>query len=161
MEGMVKNYVSLKTVLSAMTGVLTAAILSACSVPLGAVFGLLAFLLNYIPSVGSMIAMVLPVPIIILDENLTTNQKILGFVGPASVQGYIGNALEPALFGSSLNLTEISVLNALVLCQLCWGIPGAVLSVPMLGILKIVCHHTEHPMAKYTLSIIRADASVP
>lgn len=160
-EAMVKNYINLKVMLSLLTGILVAVMLQACGVQLAMVFGLLAFLLNFIPCVGSAIACVLPIPLIVLDDNLSTNEKIIAFCGPASVQLYVGNALEPALFGSSLNLTEISVLNALVLAQLCWGIPGAVLSVPMLGILKIGCHHTEHPMAKYTLSMIRADASVP
>jgi len=160
MEGMIKNYVSLKTILSAMTGVLTATILSACKVPLGAVFGLLAFLLNYIPSVGSMIAMVLPIPIIVLDENLTFNEKIIGFAGPAAVQGYIGNALEPALFGASLNLTTMSVLLALVFFAAVWGLNGACLSVPLLGAIKIVLHHTDHPMAKACLTLIREDRTL-
>jgi predicted PurR-regulated permease PerM len=160
-EAMVKNYINLKVMLSLLTGILVAVMLQACGVQLALVFGLLAFMLNFIPCVGSAIACVLPIPLIVLDDNLSTNEKIVAFCGPASVQLYVGNALEPALFGSSLNLTEISVLNALVLAQLCWGLPGAVLSVPMLGILKIGCHHTEHPMAKYTLSMIRADASVP
>merc|ERR1712072_1265701 len=106
-------------------------ILSACTVPLGAVFGLLAFLLNYIPNVGSMIAMVLPVPIILLDENLTATQAIVGLLGPAAVQGYVGNALEPALFGASLNLTALSVLLALVFFAYVWGLYGAALSVPL------------------------------
>jgi predicted PurR-regulated permease PerM len=160
-EAMVKNYINLKVMLSAVTGVFVAGFLIFCEVQLAMVFGLLAFMLNFIPCVGSAIACFLPLPLIILDDNLSETDKMVAFLGPASVQVYVGNALEPALFGKSLNLTEISVLNALVLCQLCWGLSGAVLSVPMLGILKIVCHHTEHPMAKYTLAIIRADPAFP
>jgi predicted PurR-regulated permease PerM len=160
MEAMVKNYVSLKTMLSVVTGILTAVILSACQVPLGAVFGLLACMLNYIPNVGSMIAMVLPVPIIILDDNLSPTQKVMGFVGPASVQGYIGNALEPALFGASLNLTALSVLLGLVFFAAVWGLYGAALSVPLLGAIKIVLHHTDHPLAKACLTLIREDKTI-
>eukprot|EP01043_Picozoa_sp_COSAG02_P034956 COSAG02_NODE_2475_length_8735_cov_5.368110_1_plen_52_part_10 len=52
-----------------MTGVLVAAVLFACSVKLAALFGLLSFLLNYIPNVGSMIAMALPLPLVVVDPN--------------------------------------------------------------------------------------------
>jgi len=158
-ENMIKMYINLKTALSFGTGVLTATILLICEVPLAAVFGLMAFLLNYIPNVGSIIAMMCPVPIIILDENMSTTKKIIAFAGPALVQGYVGNALEPAVFGKSLNMTEMSVLLALVFFAGLWGLSGAVLSVPFLGIMKIVAHHTEHPLAKHFLGLVRADAA--
>jgi hypothetical protein len=160
-EAMIKNYINLKVLLSAATGFFVALFLSLCGVQLAMVFGLLAFMLNFVPCVGSAIATVLPIPLIILDDGLSESEKLVAFLGPSSVQMYVGNALEPSLFGKSLNLTEISVLNALVLAQLCWGLSGAVLSVPLLGMLKIVCHHTEHPIAKYVLGIVRADAAYP
>lgn len=160
-EAMIKNYINLKVLLSAMTGAFVAGFLQVCGVQLAMVFGLLAFMLNFVPCVGSAIATVLPIPLIILDDGLSETEKLVAFLGPSSVQMYVGNALEPSLFGKSLNLTEISVLNALVLAQLCWGLCGAVLSVPMLGMLKIVCHHTEHPIAKYVLAMVRADAAYP
>ena len=159
-EAMIKNYVSLKFMLSALTGTLTAVFLVACQVPLGTVFGLLAFLLNFIPNVGSIIAMVLPIPIIILNEEMSYTAKIVGLVGPASVQGYVGNVMEPVAFGASLNLTAISILVALVFFSALWGLPGAVLSVPVLGAIKIVLHHTEHPMAKGCLVLMREDKTL-
>merc|ERR1711871_348678 len=76
------------------------------------------------------------------------------------VQGYVGNALEPTLFGAALNLTAISILLGLVLFSAVWGLPGAVLSVPILGIMKIVAHHTDHPQAKMFLATVREDADV-
>jgi len=160
-EAMIKNYINLKIVLSFMTGLFVALFLSFCGVQLAMVFGLLAFMLNFVPCVGSLIATLLPIPLIILDDGLSESEKLVAFLGPTSVQLYVGNVLEPGLFGKSLNMTEIAVLNALVLAQLVWGLCGAVLSVPMLGIMKIVCHHTEHPIAKYTLAMVRADAAYP
>merc|ERR1712178_676476 len=111
----------------------TAIILVACSCPLGAVFGLLAFLLNYIPNVGSIIAMVLPLPIIILDEEMSFTIKIIAIIGPASVQGYIGNVAEPMMMGEALNLTAISILVGLVFFSFVFRIYGALLSVPIQG----------------------------
>lgn len=160
-EAMIKNYINLKILLSAITGVFVASFLSFCGVQLAMVFGLLAFMLNFVPCVGSLIATLLPIPLIILDDGLSESEKLVAFLGPTSVQLYVGNVLEPGLFGKSLNMTEIAVLNALVLAQLVWGLCGAVLSVPMLGIMKIVCHHTDHPVAKYTLAMVRADPMYP
>jgi predicted PurR-regulated permease PerM len=158
-EDMVKNYISLKTALSAVTGILVAIILELCSVKMGIIFGFLSMLLNFIPNVGSMIAMVLPVPLIILDDNVTL--KSVALLGPAAVQGYVGNVLEPAVFGASLNITAMAVLLGLVFFSATWGLPGAVLSVPLLGAVKITLHHTDHPMAKYFLVLIREDPTIP
>lgn len=159
-EAMIKNYVSLKFALSAMTGILTALFLVSCSVPLGTVFGLLAFMLNFIPNVGSIIAMFLPIPIIILSDEMSYVQKVIGLCGPAAVQGYIGNVLEPVAFGASLNLTAISILIGLVFFSAVWGLYGAVLSVPILGAVKIVLHHTDHPMAKGFITLMREDKTL-
>merc|ERR1711943_114348 len=107
-----------------------------------------------------MIAMFLPMPIVIVDDAVATWQKIGAFVGPGAVQGYVGNALEPMVFGKSLNMTPLSILAALVLWSSIWGILGAILSVPLLGVQKITMSHANHPLAKTVLSMIREDATV-
>ena len=159
-EDLIKNYINLKTAISALTGLLVTFFLMISSTPLAAVWGLLSFMLNFIPNVGSAMAIVLPLPIIILSGEMTETEKTIAILGPTAVQGYVGNALEPQLFGAALNLTAISILNGLVLFSAVWGLPGAVLSVPLLGIMKIVAHHTDHPQAKIFLSIVREDAEV-
>lgn len=160
-EGMVKNYITLKTVLSFVTGVLVAISLEGCGVQMGIIFGFLSFLLNFVPMVGSMIAICLPIPIVILDDKVEGSAKTLAILIPSAIQGYVGNFLEPAVFGASLNLTAIAVLLGLVVFGVLWGLPGAVLSVPLLGAAKIVLHHTDHPIAKYFLMMIREDSSIP
>lgn len=72
-----------------------------------------------------MIAMCLPVPVIMVDSELSSFSKILAAALPALVQAYVGNVLEPAVFGKSLNLTALSVLVALVQWSAVWGICGA------------------------------------
>lgn len=160
-EDMVKNYISLKTILSAVTGVLVAVSLVVCQVQMAIIFGFLSFLLNFVPMVGSMIAIVLPIPLVLLDDRVVGWQKTMAILLPTCVQGYVGNFLEPAVFGASLNLTAIAVLLGLVVFAFFWGISGAVLSVPLLGAIKIVLHHTDHPIAKYFLKLIREDSSIP
>jgi predicted PurR-regulated permease PerM len=159
-ETQVKYYIALKFALSFLTGLVVAIILLGLQVKLAVMFGLLSFLLNFIPNVGSMIAMVLPLPIVIVDPNLATWQKIGSFVGPGAVQGYVGNALEPMVFGKSLNMTPMSILMALVIWSSIWGIIGAILSVPLLGIQKILLSHANHPMAKYFMTLIREDPTI-
>lgn len=159
-ETMTTGYIGLKTALSALTGAIVAAILLALQVKLAVMFGLLSFLLNYIPNVGSMIAMFLPMPIVLVDDNLATWQKIGAFAGPGAVQGYVGNALEPVMFGKLLNMTPMSILFALVLWSAMWGLLGAILSVPLLGIQKICCSYANHPLAKVMLAMIREDATI-
>merc|ERR1719198_744377 len=158
---MVKNYISLKTVLSFITGVCVAVALEGCGVKMGIIFGFLSFLLNFVPMVGSVVAICLPIPIIILDENVQGMSKTLAILIPSAIQGYVGNFLEPAVFSKSLNLTAIAVLLGLVVFAALWGISGAVLSVPLMGAFKIVMHHTDHPVAKYSLLMIREDSSIP
>merc|ERR1712153_22495 len=64
------------------------------------------------------------------------------------------------VFGASLNLTPLSILGGLVLWGSIWGLPGAVLSVPMLGAQKILCVYCNHPFAKYCLILIREDPTL-
>merc|ERR1712159_730446 len=104
--------------------------------------------------------MLLPLPVVLLDTSLASWQQIGAFVGPGIVQGYVGNILEPTIFGKSLNMTALSILAALVIWSSIWGISGAILSVPLLGIMKILMVHTNHPMAKYVLLLVREDPTL-
>lgn len=159
-EAMIGHYIGLKTMLSFVTGLAVALILVIIQVKLAVLFGIMSFVLNYIPNVGSVIAMVLPTPVVLLDPVLENWQQVMAFVGPGTVQMYVGNVLEPTVFGASLNLTPLSILGALVMWGSVWGLPGAVLSVPMLGIQKILCVYTNHPIAKYVLVLVREDPTL-
>lgn len=159
-EEMINVYIQLKTALSFLTGLLVGIILTTCGVQLSIIFGLLAFLLNFIPSIGSIIASILPIPIIILDDNISDGVKAFAIIGPGCVQGYVGNALEPMLFGTALNVTAISVLLSLVVFGYVWGLCGAILSTPFIGVIKIICHHTDHAVSKGILNLVVEDQAL-
>ncbi len=159
-EMMNRNYVLLKTKLSALTAALVMLILGVLSIKLWFIWGLLTFAFNFIPNVGSLIAMVLPVPVILVDEQLGLAKQTAAIVLPALVQAYVGNVLEPAVFGKSLNLTAISVLIGLVFWSSIWGMAGAVLSVPLLGVMKILLDDTDYPLAKRFLALMREDSTI-
>ena len=116
-----KSYISLKTVISFVTGSLVAIVLLACEVKMAALFGLLSFLLNFIPNVGSIIAIVVPLPLIIFDPNLSFAQRAGAIIAPGIIQVYVANVIEPMIFGSSLNMTPMATLGGLVIWGSIWG----------------------------------------
>ena len=72
-------------------------------VPFAWMFGMLAFLLNFIPNIGSFIATVLPIPVVILNPELSLTVKVLSIVIPTIIQFSIGNLLQPKMMGESLD----------------------------------------------------------
>lgn len=157
-ETMVNFYIQLKVMISFATGCLTAIILLILGLRLAIIFGILAFTLNFIPSVGSIMATVLPIPIVIVQD-MPFTKKVLCIVGPGSVQMVIGNVIEPVVFGSALNMTTLSILLGLIMWASLWGIMGAILSVPLLGIQQKCLDVVNHPWAKTATMMIREDPS--
>jgi AI-2 transport protein TqsA len=141
-ENEVRRYLAIKTVISTVTGLLVWAILSAINLELAGVFGMLAFLLNFIPSIGSIIATLLPLPVAVAQfENPW--MIVLAIALPGAIQMTIGNIIEPKLMGTRMNLHPITVLMALSFWGLLWGAVGMLLAVPMTAILRIVLMQFE------------------
>ncbi len=135
-------YLSTKFLTSASTGLLTGVLLAIIGVDLAFVFGLLAFLLNFIPSIGSIIAVFLPLPIVLLQfDNL--GMVLLALLLPGSIQFLIGNVLEPKIMGDNLDLHPVTVLMGLLFWGMIWGPVGALLSTPLIAVIKIVLVHIE------------------
>ena len=104
------------------------------------VWGLIIFLLNFIPTVGSIIATIFPALIALAQsDGYTLFFIVLGGIGV--VQLCIGNILEPRLMGSSFNLSPIVILLNLALWGYVWEIPGMFLCVPFLIIVTIILSH--------------------
>ncbi|MBN1517348.1 AI-2E family transporter [Candidatus Sumerlaeota bacterium] len=138
----IRKYIGIKFIASAVTGLLVWAALSAIGLELAFVFGVLAFLLNFIPSVGSIIAVLLPVPLAFAQFS-TWPPIILVIVIPTAIQFTIGNVLEPQFLGEGLDIHPAVVLLALAIWGLLWGVVGALLSVPMTAIIKIILMQTK------------------
>jgi AI-2 transport protein TqsA len=137
-ETRVKRYLVAKAGISALTGTLVGVVLSLLGVDLAMVFGLTAFLLNFIPSVGSIIATLLPLPVVLISPDATLTTVLLAFVLPGSIQVTIGNVVEPKILGDSLDLHPVALLATLIFWGMLWGIVGMFLAVPMTAILKIL-----------------------
>ncbi len=146
----VQRYLGTKFIASLATGVFTWVLLAILGVKLSLVFGVLAFFLNFIPSAGSIIAMVLPLPVAYISHPDALYMVVLALLLPGSVQLLVGNVIEPRMQGESLDLHIITVLVTLVFWTLLWGIPGAILAVPMTVVVKMVLarFETTRPVAE-------------
>lgn len=146
----VKRYLSIKLLLSALTGLLVGASLEIIGVELALLFGVLTFVLNFIPNIGSIIAIVLPLPVVLFNPEYTTTTFMLVLFIPGTIQFVIGNVVEPMMIGGELHLHPVAVLAALVFWGVLWGAPGLLLAVPLTAALRIAAESMEltRPVAR-------------
>ncbi|RME16693.1 MAG: AI-2E family transporter [Bdellovibrio sp.] len=136
-QNKVSKYTWTKSLTSLATGLLVGFSLYIIGLDLAFMFGLLAFLLNFIPNIGSMIAILLPLPIALLQFGISW-QLIYVLLIPSAIQMTIGNFIEPKLMGDQLGLRPTSILFFLLFWGIVWGIPGMFLAVPITAILKYI-----------------------
>jgi AI-2 transport protein TqsA len=145
----IRRYLVLKTLISLATGACIWVILTAFGIELALVFAVLTFVLNFIPSIGSIIATILPIPIALVQFE-TMGPVIAIIVLMTLVQMIIGNGIDPLLMGQNLNLSPVTILAALVFWGLLWGVVGMLLAAPLTAILRIVLaqFETTRPMSE-------------
>ncbi len=140
----IRHYILTKLLLSATTGVLVGLVLWLLGIKLAIVFGLLAFLLNFIPSIGSIIATLLPLPFVLLAPNVSSTTAAMAILIPGVIQFSLGSVIEPRIVGKSLNLHPIALILALIFWGMLWGIIGMFLATPLTVVLKILLE--KHPL---------------
>lgn len=137
MGNKIETYVLIKTGISLLNGILSFIILSLFGVDFAGFWALLVFVLNFIPYIGSPIAMIFPTVLALLQfGSLVTAALVLGslFV----VQAFVENVIEPQITGKSLNLSPVVMIVSLSVWGAIWGITGMILSVPVTVIAMIV-----------------------
>ena len=137
-ETRIKRYVLTMMFTSGITGLLVGLILTILGVNFAWMFGFLAFMLNFIPNIGSVIATLLPLPVALIDPQLGIVSKVLVLVIPGTIQFVIGNILQPKMMGESLDLHPVVILLSLIFFGTIWGIIGMFLAVPITAVLKIL-----------------------
>jgi AI-2 transport protein TqsA len=138
----VQDYLGLKTLISMLTGVLVTLTLFVLDVPFAVLWGVLTFLLNFIPNIGSLIAVLPPVAIALFESGSFGKMFIVALV-LVCIQIVVGNYVEPKMMGRGLNLSPLVVLLSLVFWGWMWGIPGMLLSVPLTAAIKIACEQLD------------------
>lgn len=143
----IETYLWTQTVISALITLATYATLKLLGVQNALFLAGIIFVLNYIPTVGSIVAAIVP-PLFALVQPaetwpvwMTDNTYInaaLTFIGVSFWQFFIGNFIQPRMMGESLNLSALVVLLALAIWGALWGIPGMFLSAPLTVIIMIL-----------------------
>ena len=133
----IRQYLSVKTLVSLLTGILSYIILLLFGVDFPVLWAFLVFLLNYIPYLGSLIATLLPTSLAIFQfESLLMGLWV--FLCIQSVQTVVGTFVEPRFAGKTLNLSPTVVLFSLALWGSVWGIAGMAIAIPVTSIFVII-----------------------
>ena len=137
----VNTYFLTKTATSIATGVLVFLMLLFFKLDYALLFGLLAFFLNYIPSIGSLIAS-LPALFIALVQ-LTPLESSFIALGYIVINNLIGNFIEPKILGRGLGLSTLVVFLSMVFWGWVLGPVGMFLSIPLTIVIKIACDNNK------------------
>ncbi len=137
----VKRYLAIKTAVSLATGLLIGGWVWMLGVDFALLWGLLAFLLNYIPNIGSIIAAV-PAVLLALIQ-LGPGKALMVAVAFLVVNFIMGSVIEPRFMGRGLGLSTLVVFLSLVFWGWVWGAVGMLLSVPLTMTVKIALESHE------------------
>jgi predicted PurR-regulated permease PerM len=128
-----------KTLMSLITAVLAYIILLVFDINYAPVWAMLVFFLNFIPVVGSIIAVILPMAMAVLQFWEISPWVIFVVTGLLiGVQQFVGSFLEPRFLGSSLNLSPLIILVSLSFWGFLWGPVGMLISVPVTVMMAII-----------------------
>ncbi len=144
----IQTYISVKTLVSILTAAVSFGIMALFNLNHAVVWAILIFILNFIPNIGSVIAVIFPVLMAILQFGKWGTVLTI-FATLTIVQMVVGNFVEPRLMGNRLNISPFVVLVSLAVFGAIWGVIGMFLSVPLTVILMIIFSHfdTTRPIA--------------
>jgi predicted PurR-regulated permease PerM len=145
-ESDVSAYLFTITIMNLGVGVAIGTVMAFCGVGDPVLWGTIAFLLNYIPILGPMIGIV-----VFLLAGLLSIDSLWGAFLPAGLYLLIhlveGETVTPMLLARRFTVNPVLVILSLVFWYWMWGVPGAILSTPMLAITKIICDRIRPLMA--------------
>ncbi len=149
-----ERYLWVQTAVSLIITGLTYATLIAVGLENALFWSFVIFFLNYIPTIGSIVAVVV-VTAVALVQFSTLGPIAAVAIGAGAWQFLIGNFVQPRMTGDSLNLSAVVVLLALAIWGLVWGIAGAFLAAPLTVMLMIVL--AQFPSTRWIAILLSAD----
>lgn len=152
----IRHYISLKTIFSLLTGGVITIWLWILGVDYALLWGLLAFLLNYVPNVGSFIAAIPAVGLALIQ--LGPGAALYAALGFVVVNVVIGSVIEPRLMGRGLGLSTLVVFLSLIFWGWILGPMGMILSVPLTMIAKIILE--RNPDTHWIAILMSSEESV-
>lgn len=144
----VQRYIATKFLISLTTGVLVGFTLWLFDVRFFVLWGFLTLILNFIPNIGSVLAVILPTLMVLVQfESFGYALLVASII--AVIQNVIGNIIEPKIFGDRLGLNPIVILMSLLIWGYIWGVIGMILSVPLTAIIKLVISNSNSKNLKF------------
>ena len=138
----IQSYMQIMTLLSGLTAILSYAAMKWIGLEHAGFWSFLIFILNFIPTIGPVLATALPALFALIQfQNFTDPLILLSVIGV--IQFLIGNFLQPRLAGKTLNMSQFVVILSLFVWGAMWGVTGMFLAVPMTAILMIVLSNFE------------------
>lgn len=137
----VQRYLLLKTLICLATGIAIGLLVRVVGLDFALFWGFFAFVLNYIPNIGSVLAAV-PAVVLALVQLGPTRALVIA-AGYLAINMLIGNLLEPTVMGRGLRMSPLAIFLALIFWGWVWGPLGMILSVPLTVSLKILFENTE------------------
>ncbi len=154
LQSSILKYIITKFFISLTTGILVFLICVAFGVKFAVFWGFFTFTLNFIPSIGSIISTIPPILMAVVQYD-SFQTPLLMLLILIAIQFSIGNLIEPKIMGDKLKLNTLTVIFGLVFWGYIWGIPGMVLSVPLMVLLKLLFENSP------SLSIVARIMSSP
>lgn len=136
----VNHYLLVKTGVSAATGVAVYLLMTVFGLEFAGPMAILTFVLNYIPSVGSIIATIL-LGLVALIQVTEPATALVIFVSAGMIQFTLGSVIDPMLMGKALRVSSFGIIVSLSFWGAVWGIAGMFLAVPIMVATMIVCSH--------------------
>lgn len=133
-----RRYMVVRTAMSALTGILVWGFSLVAGLELATAWGVIAFVLNYIPFVGPFVATVFP-SLFAIAQSESWQMALFVFMCLNLIQFLIGSYLEPLVAGSALSISPFLVLFAVFFWMFLWGIPGAFIGVPIMIAIIAIC----------------------
>jgi len=141
------RYLKVKFGISAFTGLTMGLLLFTMGLDLPAAFGLLSFLCNFLPGIGSLVASIMPCMLSIIDVRKAPMQVAVAFIMQMFVHFLIDFLVEPVVFGISVEMNSVIVILGIWFFYQVWGVPGMLLSVPLLAVVRIMIKSVKFPNA--------------
>jgi predicted PurR-regulated permease PerM len=141
-EAQISAYLLTSTFVNIGVGVVTALALWLVGMPNAALWGVVAAVLNFVPYIGAVVNMaILALAALLAFDNMT--QALLVPAVFLAINIIEGNLVTPMILGSRMRLNTVALFIGLIFWFYVWGIPGAIIAVPIMAALKIMCDHIE------------------
>ncbi len=139
-SGDIQRYVGIKTLVSAVTGTLAGLLTWALGLDFPVLWGMLAFILNFIPAIGSIIAAIPPILVALVSGGVGEAVGVL--IGYLAINMLFGNFVEPMLLGRRFGVSTLVVIISVLFWGWVWGPVGMFLAVPLTMVVKVMLDTT-------------------